>query len=76
MDYEENMKSDKLLPCPFCGAKARLIEDFELMDQSGNVAIHYVQCTKCHIRTPNFDEWDIGANKAKQKARDCWNKRK
>ena len=52
--------SDKLLPCPFCGGKARWTG-------------RYVQCYDCDIRT---DEYSTDYNNtAYAKAMSAWNRR-
>jgi hypothetical protein len=52
--------SDELLPCPFCGGKARWTG-------------RYVQCCDCDIRT---DEYRIDYNNtAYAKATSAWNRR-
>ncbi len=45
--------SEKLLPCPFCGGKAKVV-------QSHNP---YVICESCHVSTPMYS-WKADAVKA------------
>ncbi|MBE6876394.1 MAG: restriction alleviation protein, Lar family [Ruminococcus sp.] len=39
----DNLKEDKLKPCPFCGAEAYLADTWD--------TTKYVQCTVCGCRT-------------------------
>lgn len=60
MDFlcEEN-KREKLKPCPFCGGKAQVYQDY---------TSHYlVQCTKCGITTLHYGDT--------QSPKDVWNRR-
>ena len=55
--------SEKLLPCPFCGGKAKLhIEKFINYIQG-----YFVYCKQCNIATPMDDD--------KQIVIELWNRR-
>ena len=53
--------TDKLLPCPFCGGEARLIE------AECGTTIHAVECVLCQAKIGWFDE--------KERAIEAWNNR-
>lgn len=60
----------KLLPCPFCGGKAKIHAAVELENEkvaaiySGKVGIH---CTECHVATLPY--------KNAEEAAQNWNRR-
>lgn len=54
-----NKKDSLLLPCPFCGSKARIVF---------SQPFYYVRCTGCKIRT-------FGSIFIEQEAIDTWNHR-
>lgn len=64
VDMEENLMTEKLKPCPFCGGKAEFIIYWNLIAKRFTSV---VRCTKCRA---NSGEW-----KQKPKAIEAWNRR-
>ena len=56
------MQKNKLLPCPFCGGEAKLIENNHYTD------IHSVICKNCYIESDRYC--------TQEKAIRAWNTRK
>lgn len=57
------MKKPELLPCPFCGGKAELLED---------VLDAHVYCTECYARTTDTEKF---VKDWKREVRGTWNTR-
>lgn len=81
--------TDMLLPCPFCGADATLIEHDEpaivnnpIRSPEGTPVFH-VECSGCHVRTREYhsgyvmypERRHISVEDARQQAVDAWNAR-
>lgn len=60
MEYNAEYSGDELRPCPFCGGDSEVVHL-----KSGD---DLVRCVKCHARTRQYHENDVGA-------RDAWNRR-
>ena len=58
---EQQKPEDKLLPCPFCGGKARIM--FEEEDRPDD-SFHNIYCTECgaqfwvHSKTEATAKWN------------------
>jgi hypothetical protein len=60
------MKENRtFLPCPFCGAEAKCMNDDPQSNRLGAFG-WYVGCVKCHISTP-LSDWHT--------VREMWNRR-
>lgn len=42
--------NEKLLPCPFCGGKARFVHLYVAREPTHTMA----ECTKCHVKTDYY----------------------
>jgi len=70
---------NELKPCAHCGGKPQCITDYAMKFLCSS----FVVCTKCGISTkkytvnPEFEEIsrEEAGNRAKQMAKDAWNKR-
>lgn len=75
---------EKLLPCPFCGGKAKLKNNHICKDMSFGIIYNeiYVSCENCNCQTKTIlVDWHCGEtyekeiSQAEQEAIKTWNKR-
>ena len=59
--------AEKLLPCPFCGGKAKL-SSYRTSEDSEGCSVH---CKQCEVRTTEFED----AYAPTGNAADAWNRR-